>query len=757
MMILQLLMLAQLAVSPLPAFPGAVGGGALSVGGRGGSILEVTNLSDSGAGSLRAAVQPSLCQPRVVIFRIAGLIAGKSRLAILCPFITIAGQTAPGPVVLGGPGQSGEQLDIQTHDVIVRYLGCEGYKPGAVPGPNDGTVCFEEALSGGAGPNNDVYNVIIDHWSNSHYSNKSLLYANDANNITHIKNSTWMNGLMFEPDVGHPVGPLMSAITNPLADVNNDWFNNLFINMGHRIPLIAPMENTRLVNNVVFNWDYFAVNHDGSHLDALGNNYIPGNLNANNSNPHPFNATLGTGGGAGNCLSGCNLAGTPSDYLVGNLCSFGSDYQCAAMEAGDDPEGFPETGPYPASWHRATPLPTEPIPIIAQDATTVTANIANTAGNSQHFDCNGIFQLSRTAEDARVIQQFLVRGPGGQFKGPGYAGSTTIAPIAPGTPCAEDPVTHLPTAYMQLKGIPSGSNPWTPTATGYNYMEDYLNGTSAPPVPPPATWPIGTAVITIAPANTWPNVDPVKGVTPPATVVPTGTTGTTTGAPVTSSGGVFYPIKYSNGVSGYTGTSFLQTTTPPPPPSSVSVNCAPSTIPSTGTSSCSATVLPSAAPQTVIWSATNGAISNGVFTPASGATSGMAKAASTVVPTVTGQAPITINPAPPPAPTVTCTPSSVSIGGAAQCIANQAITTWTASAGSITAAGAFTAPSTAQTVTITGTNTNGQGTTPITVTNVTPPPVCAPLKITINIGGQDVAVVTCTPNANGQGYTCTTP
>jgi pectate lyase len=746
MMLLQLALFAQIA-----AFPGAVGGGAQSVGGRGGVILEVTNLNDSGPGSLRAAIQPAVCQPRVVIFRISGLIPAKSRLAITCPFITIAGQTAPGgPVTLGGPQQLGEQLDIQTHDVIIRFLSCDGNSPSPT-GPDTGTVCFEEANGGG-----DVYNVIIDQWTNRHIGNKSLLYANDSSNKQHIKNSTWSHGLMYEPNVGHPVGPLMSAITNPIADVNNDWYYNLFVNMGHRLPLIAPMENTSLVNNVYYNWNYFGVNHDGSHLDAIGNNFIPGNLNSGNSNPHPFNATLGTGGGAGNCLTNCNLPGTPSDYLSGNLCQFGKDYDCAAMEAGDDPEGFPETGPYPASWRRSMPLPAEPIPMIAQDANTVTANIAATAGNSQNLDCNGIFHLRRDADDARVIAQFIARGPGGQFMGPGYLGSSTIAPIAPGTPCDEDPVNHLPLAYEKLMNITAGTPPWTPTSTGYSIFENYLNGTSAPPVPPPATWPVGTAVITIQQANAWPAVDPVKGVTPPATVVPSGTTGVTTGAPVTSSGGTFYPIKYSNGVTGYTGTTFLQQTTPPPTPSAVSVNCAPSTIPSTGTSSCSATVAPTGAPQTVVWSATNGAMSNGVFTPATGATSGMVKAASSVVPTVTGQAPITINPAQ-PAPTVTCTPSSVSIGGTAQCSANQAITSWTASAGSITSAGVFTAPSTAQTVTITGSNANGSGTAPVTVTSVTPPPVCAPLKITINIGGQDVAVVTCTPNANGQGYTCTTP
>jgi hypothetical protein len=72
---------------------------------------------------------------------------------------------------------------------------------------------------------------------------------------------------------------------------------------------------------------------------------------------------------------------------------------------------------------------------------------------------------------------------------------------------------------------------------------------------------------------------------------------------------------------------------------------------------------------------------------------------------------------PPTAPVVTCAPSSVQTGGTSNCSGNQAITSWKASAGSITSSGVFTAPSTAQSVTITGTNANGSGTTPVSVTS----------------------------------------
>ena len=78
----------------IPAFPGAEGFGAYSKGGRGGRVYHVTTLADSGPGSLREAVDAE--GPRIVVFDVSGTIQLKKTLAVENPFITIAGQTAPG-------------------------------------------------------------------------------------------------------------------------------------------------------------------------------------------------------------------------------------------------------------------------------------------------------------------------------------------------------------------------------------------------------------------------------------------------------------------------------------------------------------------------------------------------------------------------------------------------------------------------------------------------------------------------------------
>jgi pectate lyase len=100
----------------LPAFPGAEGAGSETIGGRGGKVIEVTNLNDSGPGSLRAAVEAE--GPRIVVFRVSGTIQLKNSLVIKNPNITIAGQTAPGE----GICLRDAPLGVQADDVVVRFL-----------------------------------------------------------------------------------------------------------------------------------------------------------------------------------------------------------------------------------------------------------------------------------------------------------------------------------------------------------------------------------------------------------------------------------------------------------------------------------------------------------------------------------------------------------------------------------------------------------------------------------------------------------
>lgn len=104
------------AQAPTPAFPGAEGAGRFAEGGRGGRVLRVTHLGDSGPGSLRAAVEVD--GPRTVVFDVGGVIRLASPLTIRRGRITLAGQTAPG----GGVTLRDQPLIVAADDVVIRHI-----------------------------------------------------------------------------------------------------------------------------------------------------------------------------------------------------------------------------------------------------------------------------------------------------------------------------------------------------------------------------------------------------------------------------------------------------------------------------------------------------------------------------------------------------------------------------------------------------------------------------------------------------------
>lgn len=89
------------------AFPGAEGGGMYSLGGRGGKVLVVNNLNDDGPGSFRWACEQG--GARIIVFNVSGVIRLKTPIIVRAPYVTIAGQTAPGDgVCVTGESLPGE-------------------------------------------------------------------------------------------------------------------------------------------------------------------------------------------------------------------------------------------------------------------------------------------------------------------------------------------------------------------------------------------------------------------------------------------------------------------------------------------------------------------------------------------------------------------------------------------------------------------------------------------------------------------------
>jgi pectate lyase len=233
-----------------PAFPGAEGYGMYSVGGRGGVVYEVTNLNDSGTGSFRDACAAS--GARTVIFRVSGTIQGLSRINILNPYITIAGQTAPGD----GICIRDTELMIRTHDVIVRNMRFRRGNTSATGGDSLDIMYGSDK-------------VVVDHCSASWGEDEDLsCYGNT--NIT----VQWC--MVGEGLYGHSCGGLWGPISS--------YHHNFIYSNGTRNPKIAYGSAGNVWdfrNNFVYNWGYESSNGDAvGNLNTVNNyyEYGPGTL-----------------------------------------------------------------------------------------------------------------------------------------------------------------------------------------------------------------------------------------------------------------------------------------------------------------------------------------------------------------------------------------------------------------------------------------------------------------------------------------------
>jgi pectate lyase len=243
----------------VPAFPGADGAGAVTRGGRGGKVLIVTNLNDSGPGSLREAVETK--GPRTVVFAVSGIVHLQTPLKITEPFITIAGQTAPGD----GICIRNQTTEINTHEVIIRYL---RFRRGNLKDRNDGLGGYPQR------------NIIIDHCSASWGLDENLsLYR-------------WIEKTPDGKERKLPTENLTIqwCISSEALDLNNHAFgatwggrnasfhHNLFACNTGRNPSIGYGDHVDFRNNVLFNWRHRTV--DGgdasSWVNVVANYYKPG-------------------------------------------------------------------------------------------------------------------------------------------------------------------------------------------------------------------------------------------------------------------------------------------------------------------------------------------------------------------------------------------------------------------------------------------------------------------------------------------------
>lgn len=257
----------------LPVFSGAEGFGTRTTGGRGGIVCKVTNLNDSGTGSLRDCIDNP--QPRIIIFTTGGIIRLESNLSIRHPYLTIFGQTAPGDgiVVTGTPTIQQALVTIATHDVVVQHLRFRT----SLGGEPD---CCSHALTIAPAENNDpLANIVLDHCSFSGGTTGIIACTNDTHDTTLSYN-------IIGP--GHK-----QAVKEKEDDGNQGIFfdspGTHAISLHHNLVIHSQSSNPSfktgngiidIVNNLIYNWGQSGVEiisqHGKMQVNLIHNLYVMG-------------------------------------------------------------------------------------------------------------------------------------------------------------------------------------------------------------------------------------------------------------------------------------------------------------------------------------------------------------------------------------------------------------------------------------------------------------------------------------------------
>jgi pectate lyase len=495
-------LLTQASAEPVKAFPTAEGFGLATLGGRFGKVMLVTDLGDSGVGTLRDCVTSS--GPRTCVFKVGGTIALKTGLTIKNPYITIAGQTAPGGgITLKSATSTGfTPLSIQTHDVIIRYITSR-------PGPGGTNNALLIAKSG-----TPLYNVMIDH--------SSFSWATDEVFTSWYRNydMTFQWNIMSEGldcsthpkgchSKGHMVGSYAgSEDKNSIGSENLTTHHNLIANSAERGPLIQMCGTAQVINNVVYNpaWtfahqqDNCLIANTPSVINWIGNYHKKGPDSTSSTDLKVIPSDDGV------------YSGGAKVYVKGNI----------------GPSRTNDTKPESDWVDSGSRKFVVDMPANAPFVTTTSAlsaydQVLSEAGNSKGLSCDGSWLARRDTIDERIVTD-VKNNTGKIIDNPSQVGGW--ATIDPGQVCLDTDTDGFPDAWEiryfgDLSRGTLDNSMVDSDSDGYTDLEEYLNGTNpmdqvvviASITPTPIPTPISTPTPTPIPT-------PISTPTPTPTIIP---------------------------------------------------------------------------------------------------------------------------------------------------------------------------------------------------------------------------------------------
>lgn len=456
----------------IPAFPGAEGGGMYTPGGRGGKVIVVTSIEDRGPGTLREACETG--GARIVVFNVAGIIKLETPIIVRAPYITIAGQTAPGD----GVCIAGESFWVNTHDVVVRHM---RFRRGET------NVGRRDDSFGG----NPVGNIMIDHCSTSWGLDENISFYrhmfDPGDGSKELKLPT-VNVTIQNTISSQALDTYNHAFGSTLGGENCSFMRNLWASNGGRNPSIGWNGVFNFVNNVLYNWVHRSV--DGGDYTALyniiNNYYKPGPLTNTNA---PIGHRL-VKPESGRSKLGYKVYGRV--YCNGNIVE-GNDVVTKDNWAGGvQVEGLPNTGQYTDNmrWNEPFPMPYLTM-LSAKDAYKfVIKNVGATLPKRDIVDERVLKEVETGKPyyveglDPESFYQFQYRRlPADSYKKGIITDISQVGgyPEYKGTPYVDTDGDGMPDAWEKANGLdpndPSDANKDC-TGDGYTNIEKYINGIS---------------------------------------------------------------------------------------------------------------------------------------------------------------------------------------------------------------------------------------------------------------------------------------
>ena len=259
-----------------PAFPEAQGFGAFTKGGRGGEVFIVTTTEDYGVGepvikgSLREAVEAAMS--RTVVFEVSGIIELKRPLVIEDPYITIAGQTAPGD----GICLKDYSFSVWADEAIIRYL---RVRLGDVHRLESDAIDIGSVIDN-SGQLADIpsSNVIVDHCSAGWATDEIFTIGSERTTVqwSIISECLYKS---FHPKGGHSMGSVIRGSHGGISLLHNIYVHNNSRNPKLGSDGVSPGAVFDVRNNIFYDWGLMPgySNYDEHvRINLVGNYYKPG-------------------------------------------------------------------------------------------------------------------------------------------------------------------------------------------------------------------------------------------------------------------------------------------------------------------------------------------------------------------------------------------------------------------------------------------------------------------------------------------------